>query len=307
MTLLSTKISQSEYSTYGVSSNALAAYTLTATITPSNATNKTVAWSVAFSDGTSDVSGTPVTDYVTVEPYGDTLSAVVSCLSPFAKSIKITCESQSNADVKAECTVDYAKKIENMTAALTNTIIDDSGNDPYFVMTTDKVITLAESDLSDIRYVTTTDLSAISYTPTFNDVYTVDDTFSYTISYKYESKWLNCLQSGGFSISDMPTEWRSLQYAMASPKGRFYTGLYMGLNSDIGYSLISECQSNKDTLDAYKTVIANYGGDVFMYMRITASGAYSTYTQDYLIAYASGVFSNVSATGIELDSNDVVF
>lgn len=66
MQLTATKLLSSEYDEYGVSAIAETAYTLTATITPSDATNKKVDWSIAFKNGSSAwASGKTITDYVT--------------------------------------------------------------------------------------------------------------------------------------------------------------------------------------------------------------------------------------------------
>ena len=79
------KIPVSEFAAYGVSPLAEAAYTLTATITPSNATNKALDWSVSFVNPESEwASGKTVTDYVTVTPTSNgALAAIAACLKQF--------------------------------------------------------------------------------------------------------------------------------------------------------------------------------------------------------------------------------
>lgn len=111
MQLTARKLLSSEYDEYGVSELAETAYTLTATVTPANAMNKEVDWSVSFVDPTSAwASGKSVTEYVTVTPSADgALTATVENLDAFGAQIKITVASRFNADVKAETTVDYAK------------------------------------------------------------------------------------------------------------------------------------------------------------------------------------------------------
>lgn len=87
--------------------------TIQATVKPDNATNKNVTWSVAFVDPASSwATGKTVTDYVTVTPQSEGSNvATVECLQPFGEQIKITVTSQSNASAKAECTLDFAKRI----------------------------------------------------------------------------------------------------------------------------------------------------------------------------------------------------
>ena len=90
--------------------------TIQATVKPDNATNKNVSWSVAFVNSASAwATGKNVTDYVTVTPQsaGSNI-ATVECLQPFGEQIKITVTSESNLNAKAECTVDFAKRIQKV-------------------------------------------------------------------------------------------------------------------------------------------------------------------------------------------------
>lgn len=92
--------------------------TLTATIEPADATDKTVDWAVAFVNPSSAwASGKTVTDYVTVTPTKDgALTAVVACLKQFGEQIKITVTSRSAPEISAVCTADYQQKVESWSA-----------------------------------------------------------------------------------------------------------------------------------------------------------------------------------------------
>ena len=87
--------------------------TLTATVSPETADNKAVDWAVSFVDPSSSwASGKTVTDYVTVTPTSDgALTANVNCLKAFGEQIKVTVTSRVNPEAKAECTLDYARRI----------------------------------------------------------------------------------------------------------------------------------------------------------------------------------------------------
>lgn len=91
--------------------------TLKATIDPDTAANQNVDWSVSFVNPSSSwASGKTVTDYVTVMPTSDgALTATVQCLKAFGEQIKITVTSRANEYAKAECTVDYARRITDFT------------------------------------------------------------------------------------------------------------------------------------------------------------------------------------------------
>ena len=87
--------------------------TIQATVKPDNATNKKVVWAVEFVNPASEwATGKAATDYITVTPQsvGSNI-ATVECLKPFGEQIKITVVSESNAEAKAETTVDFAKRI----------------------------------------------------------------------------------------------------------------------------------------------------------------------------------------------------
>ena len=87
--------------------------TLTATVSPETADNKAVDWTVSFVNPSSSwASGKTVTDYVTVTPSSDgALTANVNCLKAFGEQIKVTVTSRVNPEAKAECTLDYARRI----------------------------------------------------------------------------------------------------------------------------------------------------------------------------------------------------
>lgn len=90
--------------------------TVTATVKPENATNKKVDWSVGFVDPDSSwATGKTVTDYVTITPESDgSNKAVIQCLQAFGEQIKVVATSRDNAAAKAECTVDFAQRVEDI-------------------------------------------------------------------------------------------------------------------------------------------------------------------------------------------------
>ena len=90
--------------------------TLSATVLPETATDKTVDWAVAFVNPSSEwASGKTVTDYVTVTPSSDgAATATVQCLEDFGEQIVVTVTSRDNPEATAQCTVDFAKRIEDI-------------------------------------------------------------------------------------------------------------------------------------------------------------------------------------------------
>ena len=91
--------------------------TLTATVEPSYAAYKAVDWLVSFVDPDSTwATGKEVTDYITITPESDgSLTAVVECKEAFAEQIIVTVVSRANPNAKDSCTIDYARRIEDMS------------------------------------------------------------------------------------------------------------------------------------------------------------------------------------------------
>ena len=97
-----------------------ASVTLTATVTPSWATQD-LSWSVAFNDPASEwATGKTVTDYVTVTPGETTLTATVQCLQPFGEQIIVTVSADEFDDVSATCTVDFQRRVVDATFLFTD-------------------------------------------------------------------------------------------------------------------------------------------------------------------------------------------
>ena len=139
--LVSTKIAQEDYAANGISPVADTAYTLTATVTPVDAIDKTVDWSVAFMNASSAwATGKTVTDYVTVTPTSDgALTANVECLQAFGEPISVVVTSRDNSEASASCRVDYKKRVIGCNVAINGsneiTAMDVSEDGTEYVFT----------------------------------------------------------------------------------------------------------------------------------------------------------------------------
>ena len=93
-----------------LSAQAESGLNITATVLPSQATDKALDWSVEFVDETSEwAQGKTVTDYVTVS--GTDTGATVECLKGFGSQMLVKAVSRSNPDVYATCTLDYYARV----------------------------------------------------------------------------------------------------------------------------------------------------------------------------------------------------
>lgn len=87
-------------------SSIISSVKITATVSPSNATNKKLSWDLSWKTSSSD----NVNQYVVATLSSDTLTCTVYYLRPFEKSILLTVSSVSNPDVTSSCTFDCYKK-----------------------------------------------------------------------------------------------------------------------------------------------------------------------------------------------------
>lgn len=105
---------------------------ITATVTPSDALNAIVDWSIAWgSTQGSWGSGSQgdISDYLTITPTSDgALTEEVECLAPFGTQAIITANIRGYEEISDTCTVDYVQKYEGATAQFNFTHTDTSKN-----------------------------------------------------------------------------------------------------------------------------------------------------------------------------------
>lgn len=287
--LMSAKIAPESYADYDISPMAESAYQLTATITPDNATNKAVDWSVSFVNPASEwAAGKTVTDYVTVTPTADgALTANVECLQDFGEQINVTVTSRDNASASAVCTVDFAKRIEDVkiyghfismsgiSVKSPNAVVnwqgnlDSTGNDCWF---------------------------SIEYSD-----YTVDD---FT---KLSNSSIRILSLYSDMTESPSADGISLYVDGGAP-------VFMSFESDTKIPPLSQYldggphheELDKDALNAW---IYNHGDeDGYVYLlslAATIEGEYSSFSFEVPIRFTASSF-RVAAQDIELDQSNVI-
>ena len=110
------------FAQYGIAPIAQTAKTLTATITPSDAENKVVDWSVAWKNPSSTwANGKTVTQYVTVTPTSDgALTANVACLKGFGEKVIVKVAVRDADGIEAACTCDYQRRALGFDVSFTH-------------------------------------------------------------------------------------------------------------------------------------------------------------------------------------------
>ena len=139
---------------------------IVATITPNDAANKAVDWSVAFVNATSAwANGKTATDYITAEPTTDgALTAAITCKEAFGERIKITVTSRDNPDASASCTVDYKQQFEGYLFTVSQT-----GKTPTLDNSTKKGKIYADFNNVEQLKITYTYKKSSVYTVALND------------------------------------------------------------------------------------------------------------------------------------------
>lgn len=115
--LTSAVIPVAMYEEYGIDPvSADTAMTLRATIEPADADNKKVDWTIAWSNSSSSwATGKDIAQYATVVPSSDgALTATVTCKQAFGEPFIVTVKSRESAELTAQCTFDYVKRISNI-------------------------------------------------------------------------------------------------------------------------------------------------------------------------------------------------
>ena len=176
VSLMSAKIAPAAYAANGVSALADTAYTLTASVEPDYAGEKTFDWSIKFEDGSSLwANGKSVTDYVTVTPASDGAdTATVECKQAFGERILVTCTSRDYTGLSATCTVDYAQRITGMDVTLEGS---RTGN---------VAIPEGEEVSIDFTYYGGTssyNVYTLMAMPTYSDIYTLAEEATCTVSF----------------------------------------------------------------------------------------------------------------------------
>ena len=100
---------------------------ITATINPSNATNKALNWELKWTDSTTK----KVSDYVTLEVSTATLSATLTFIKPFDTPMELVATSVSNPEVSASCDVDCYSRSINFTEIGLSMCIDGQKNTTF--------------------------------------------------------------------------------------------------------------------------------------------------------------------------------
>ena len=274
--LMSAKISPENYDEYGISPMAETAYQLTATITPENATNKAVDWTIAFVNAESEwATGKTVTDYVTVTPTADgALTANVECLQAFGEQVRVTVTSRDNTSVKANATVDYTEKLSAVKATFGSTVLSNGMTKSFNLSASGQ-----PAEVWNFDYTTSAHTIADEYTTT------VKISFADGVSAVESAVGVEFTWAGETITSGMPSFDKT-----------FFDKVFV---TESGAVSSNPTQYNK-------LVSALSAGVTLFEVEVSTTGEYGSKTDTYEVKVTSDGL-NIRVEGIELGDTSIIF
>lgn len=285
--LMSATLAASDFATYGVSATAETAITVNATISPGDAANQGIDWSIAWTNPSSTwASGKDVSDYVTLNASGK--SATVACLQPFGQQITLTAKSQDNAEIGATCTLEYAQKITAATLNIGNIPVNLGG------------ITNVQYEISPS---VTGPGGVISCNLTTSDVYTVAEGFTKTVTFDMgadTTTWFRVNGSfpTGMAVADNDvTNWfgKTLYFDYAHDICNWFI---MARAGDIYFKNMTTAE--------IATYFSNITSPNIATVTLTLTGTHNTYTYSSQIV-CTGYTNNTPVNALSLDMDSYVF
>lgn len=264
--------------------------TIEATVSPSNVKLKSFTFAVEWVNPSSEwATGKPVSDYFTVTQNGENgLQATLQCLQPFGEQIKIvgTATDIDDTSKSAECTVDFAKRIETVRVPL-NPIGSSLPEGPYLCPVFGDYPQFDMPGLGSYEV----DVSNIEF---FLSLGTVEDDFTFSMTYSgypdNASKMSSPL-SAYYPVKACDTV-PADNFLITSTEEMF--GAYGDNNKPY------ECQpGDKSTA---LSALTDTSGDVFLYgMSITFTGNYTSFGFPMNIHCSSSYYDDYFGRSLDVD------
>ena len=227
---------------------------VSATVTPANANDKSVDWTLEFVNAESVwATGKDLSDYVTVTPQEDgAMVATVSCYQAFGEQIRLTVTSRDNPDAKATCLIDFKQQLTGMEITLSQ-----EGKTPTVNNSTKRGTVYADFENENPL--------VVSYSYLKSDVYTVaitdEDVGAPVLAVSYKDAFNTALNNVKAGSAKLPAITKT---ATGFSLDLLSKGFTDGLTPDETNSVISAINSNKSNAviftftDTEGSVIASY-------------------------------------------------
>ncbi len=270
---------------------------LTATVTPPDATNAIVDWTIAWGETQgswgSGSQGT-VTDYVTVTPTADgALTADVECLAPFGTQAIVTASIRGYEEISDTCMVDYVQKYEGVSASIAFQNGTAENNVSWTLGSSGSVTagfmkTEAASDLAAYN-------GSGSATADYSDVYTIESgAASVTVSYAYTAEYVAALAEAGITATA-----DSYETLASSLSGNTATLTAFTADELLGFD--GESVTDEE-YDAFRTYLIENASDVMLMIKIdvTSNEEVAGGTMTYQLTF-NNIGELVGSIGLDKD------
>ena len=280
--LMSAKIAREDYAANGISPMAETAYQLTATITPDNATNKAVDWTIAFVNAESEwATGKTVTDYVTVTPTSDgALTANVECLQAFGEQVKVTVTSRDNAAATANAVVDYTQKLESVKATFGSTVLTDGMTKSFNLSASGQAAEVWKFDYA-------------------SSAYTIADEYTTTVKISFTD---NAASIGNTIGAVLTWSEEDITAGMPSFDKTFFDRVF----KDAMSGAVSDNPEMFNKLIMVLTGNPSYPGMMLFKVEVNTVGTYGSKTDTYQIKVLPDGL-NIRVEGVELGDTSIIF
>lgn len=292
---------------------------LTATVTPANVEDVALDWSIAFAAADSEwANGKSVTDYVTLTPSEDTLSADVSLIAPFGEQIVVQVKVRSDTAIYAECSVDYVKRVLKFDMCFSN------DSDVYFGSdTTDREYVFGQS--SRLVYKMTSETGnryggSISMKLTYSiGSYATGRESGHSQTYyplcyvkklEHSQEYIDALKTTGVFKSDLSPQ---TLYWQDGTSSKILSGANLPLTMLNSSSLYNEGTTLTSRRNACVTALRSMGDKPFMYITVIIGYASILESLGFtdethvIPLYADMDSLMTFADGVSLDNNSIVF
>lgn len=293
---------------------------LTATVTPANVEDVALDWSISFADpGCEWANGKNVTDYVTLTPSEDTLSADVSLIAPFGEQIVVQVKVRSDVAIFAECSVDYVKRVLKFDMCFSNYDHVYFGSD-----TTDREYVFGQSSRLVYKMTSETEknsIGSISMDLTYSvGSYATGRESGYPQTFyplchvtklEHSQDYIDALKTTGVFKSDLTVQ--SLYYTEGSNSSKILSGANLPLTMLNSSSLYNEGTTLTSRRNACVTALRAMGDKPFMYITVTIGYATALNSLGFtdethvIPLYADMDSLMTFADSVSLDNNSVVF
>ena len=301
--LTSAKLPVSAYAANGVSQYADTAYILTATVSPSDATDTALDWSVAFVEPDSEwATGKTVTDYVTVTPTADGApTAAVECKQAFGEQIVVTCKARSNAAVSASCSVDYTQKL--LGSELVVGTLYFAGGCP--VLNESSGVAVLYNASPSARSI---EMDSVNYGNSkliTSSAWTISDEYTWKIKYRgtpvlWDHHYLDGTGLEFNTVETVVYENGEFKTYRIDGSGQSHTFSGQGLKAIYGNAYKSAQFYNMLGADEIKNT------EGCLLIESTITGKYSTYTYTYKATFVQSNFA-INVADVELDNDSIIF